>query len=102
MDIRRTCGALHSVPASHVLGTVPTEARSDGAVLGDIDDLLQQLAQHEAVLVGADPELVPHVRDIVAHWDSRPVTRLIELLPLLDQLAEIAGASLPPVLPPAT
>lgn len=94
--------ALHNLAASHILGTVPTEDRGDGAVLGDIDDLLQQLAQHEAVLADTDSQLVPHVRDIVTHWDSRAATRLVELLPLLDQLAQMAGATLPPLLPPAT
>jgi hypothetical protein len=73
--------ALHNVAAGHVLGMLPTDVRDDGAALGDIDDLLQQLTQHEAVLDGADPQLVQHVRDAVAHWDSRPATRLIEPFP---------------------
>lgn len=92
--------ALHNLAASHVLGTVPTEVSSEGAIFGDIDDVFEQLARHEAVLDGADPRLVQHVRDAVAGWDSRPATRLIELMPALDQLADIAGASLPLLLPP--
>ncbi|MFE9601500.1 hypothetical protein [Streptomyces hokutonensis] len=94
--------ALHNLASSHVLGEIVTEATSDTAFLGDIDHALEQLSQHEVVLSGVDPQLVQRVRDVVAHWNSRPVTRLVELLPLLDQLEETAGASLPSILPPAT
>ncbi|WP_405814257.1 hypothetical protein OG241_06670 [Streptomyces sp. NBC_01390] len=92
--------SLHNLAASHVLGPVPTIARDDGADLGDIDDALHQLNRHEEVLFRADPGIVEQIRDAVAGWDSRPATRLVTLLPLLDSLAEIAGAALPPVLPP--
>ncbi|MCX5555362.1 hypothetical protein [Streptomyces sp. NBC_00038] len=49
-----------------------------------------------------EPELVQQVRDTVAQWDSSPAARLVTLLPVLDSLAGIAGAALPPVLPPTT
>ncbi|MFJ6898222.1 hypothetical protein [Streptomyces hokutonensis] len=93
--------ALHNLAASHILGAVSTEVSSDGPILGDVDDVLEQLGRHEAVLTCLDPGLAQSVRETVVHWDSRPDSRLVELLPLLDQLEDIAGASLPPLLPPA-
>ncbi|MEU2607694.1 hypothetical protein [Streptomyces albus] len=92
--------SLHNLAASHVLGSVPTVMQDDRVSLGDIDDVLHQLNQHESLLSRTDPELVRHIRDAVALWDTRPTTRLTELLPLLDSLAGIAGAVLPPILPP--
>lgn len=94
--------ALHSLAAAHLHGSLPTEVQVDRVTLGDHDHALQQLNKHEAVMRRTDPELFQGVRDAVARWDSRPATRLVELLPLLDRLEEIAGATLPPLLPPAT
>lgn len=78
-----------------------TQVSGDGLTLGHIDDVLDQLNQDEAVLDRADPDLVHEVGNAIAHWDSRLTTRLVELLPLLDRLAEITGATLPPLLPPS-
>lgn len=71
-----------------------------GAVLEDIDDALLQLNQHEPVLKPTESNLIQLIRDALAHWNARPAGRLVEALPLLDRLAEIAGASLPLLLPP--
>jgi hypothetical protein len=92
--------SLHNLAASHVLGQVPTYVHDDSVSLGDLEDVLDQLNQHERVLWRSDPELVREVRDTVARWDYSPTTRLVRLLPMLDRLAGIAGTSLPPILPP--
>ncbi|MEU9167684.1 hypothetical protein AB0D34_07785 [Streptomyces sp. NPDC048420] len=94
--------ALHSLAAAHLLGSLPTEVQDDRVMLGDHDHTLQQLTKHEAAMHRTDPRLFHGIWEAVARWDSRPATRLVELLPLLDRLEEITGASLPPLLPPTT
>jgi hypothetical protein len=93
--------SLHSLAASRVLGPVPTVMEGDGATLGDLDDVLHHLNQHEAVLRRIDPELVQRTRDAVVGWVGHRETRLVGLIPVLDGLEGITGASLPHLLPPA-
>lgn len=90
--------ALHNVAEGQTWGEVATS--DQGEVLGDIDDVLAQLNQSERVLTRSHPKLVQQVQRAVASWPGKPATRLVELLPLLDALADIAGASLPLQMPP--
>lgn len=93
--------ALHSLAAGHILGLVHSDGdRDEDPALGDIDDAFLQLNQHEPVLRRAESDLIQLIRDVLAHWNTRPASRLVEALPLLDRLAEMAGASLPLLLPP--
>lgn len=92
--------ALHNLAESQTFGQVLTAVPH--ATRGDIDDVLHQLDQTQAVLNRAHSELIQRVRDAVISWEGRPADRLVGLLPLLDGLGEIAGASLPSLLPPST
>ncbi|MCX5173849.1 MULTISPECIES: hypothetical protein [Streptomyces] len=83
--------SLHNLAAAHVLGEVLTTVQNDQVILGDIDDALEQLNEHEAVLRLADAELLQRVRDAIATWNARPGSRLAEVLPLLDRLERILG-----------
>lgn len=89
--------ALHGLAESQTWGEVASSGQSQ--ILGDIHDALAQLERTEAVLAQCHPDLVQQVRRAVASWPSQPATRLVELLPLLDALADIAGASLPLQMP---
>lgn len=90
--------ALHGLAEGQTWGEVSASDQSE--ILGDIDDALAQLNRTEAVLTRSHPELVQQVRRAVSSWPSETATRLVELLPLLDALANITGASLPLQMPP--
>lgn len=99
--------ALHNLAAGHAFGTaatvvdaVPAAVHDATVTVGDVDDVLQQLHRHQIVLDRAHPELTGRIREVVERWDERRADRLVELLPFLDRLQEITGASLPAVLPP--
>lgn len=91
--------SLHALAESQTRGQVLTDVQH--ATLGDIDDALHQLNATHAVLNRAHSGLIQRIRDAVVSWEEHPTDRLVRLLPLLDGLAEIAGASLPSLLPPS-
>ncbi|WP_416971615.1 hypothetical protein [Streptomyces sp. 4F14] len=90
---------LHGLAESQTFGQVISDTRR-ATPPGDIDDLLHQLERNQTVLDCARPGLGRRIRDAVTSWDERPADRLAALLPLLDDLAEITGTSLPLPLPP--
>lgn len=89
--------------------TRPSDSQSFGQVpstgdgtLGDLDDALAQLRAHQDVLRHRNAVLVELVHEAILCWDDRPADRLVQLMPLLDALAAIAGATLPLQVPPTT
>ncbi|WP_157876846.1 hypothetical protein [Streptomyces graminilatus] len=92
--------SLHLLAESHTGGQIHTDVQR--GTLSDLDDALDQLDQTQAMLSRSHPDLVQGIRSTVASWEEHPTDRLVRLLPLLDDLAEIAGASLPSLLPPST
>lgn len=90
--------ALHNIADSQSFGEVLTSAQD--SVPGDVDDVLAQLARCQEVLRLRHLELIQQAHDAVASWADRPADRLVQLIPLLDELATIAGSSLPLQLPP--
>jgi hypothetical protein len=91
--------ALHNLADGQSFGEVLTSVQD--AVLGDVDDVLVQLDRNQDALRLRHPDLVRQARDALASWEDLPAGRLVRLIPLLDELAAIAGASLPLQLPPA-
>ncbi|MFE7133704.1 hypothetical protein ACFVIM_22900 [Streptomyces sp. NPDC057638] len=89
--------ALDLLAASHTLGNLP--AAPDGPP-GDLAHARARLAAHQEVLEIADPALLSRIQAVLDAWDERPADRLIQLLPLRDELARRAGAVLPDTLPP--
>lgn len=89
--------ALDLLAASQALGSVPS-------MQGVPDDLAYARAQtekHRAALERGDPELLGRIEAVFDGWTSRPTSRLVELLPLRDELSDRSGGALPDTLPPA-
>ncbi len=61
-------------------------------VPGDLDDAWQYYFLRKTDLPEA---LAQRVRAVLEEWDSNPTGRLVELLPVMDDLALLHGASLP-------
>lgn len=90
--------ALDLLAASHTLGELPTAP--DGPP-GDLDYAREQVARHRALLVAADPDLLKRIDSVLAHWATAQPDRLVQLLPLRDELSRRSGGGLPDTLPPA-
>ncbi|MEU8954924.1 hypothetical protein AB0C93_11530 [Streptomyces sp. NPDC048518] len=89
--------ALNLLAASHALEAVP-------GVPGAQDDLTHARAQvdvHRRALKGDAPELLARIDNVLNGWVERPTSRLLELLPLVDELSRKSGGALPDTLPPA-
>ncbi|MER5301359.1 hypothetical protein ABT039_18055 [Streptomyces lasiicapitis] len=89
--------ALNLLAASHTLEAVP-------GVPGTRDDLAHARAQvdrHRHVLERDAPELLARIDTVLNGWAERPTSRLVELLPLTDELSRKSGGALPDTLPPA-
>ncbi|MFI1799894.1 hypothetical protein ACH427_21415 [Streptomyces sp. NPDC020379] len=84
--------SLNQLAAAHVYGEVPTiPGEHESLIAGDLDDAWQSFFAHASPL----PEpLRRQVRTLLEGWDMNP-RRLMELLPVLDELASLHGADLP-------
>jgi hypothetical protein len=91
--------ALHNLADSQSFGLVITSVR-DGAP-GDTHDALAQLDRCRGVLGRRYPELVQEAHAAVLAWGEHRPDRLVQLIPLLDALAAVAGTFLPLQPPPA-
>ncbi|WP_159058815.1 hypothetical protein [Streptomyces caeruleatus] len=92
--------ALHCLADSQSLGLVITSARDK--IPGDIHDALTQLDRCRDMLSPGHPDLVHMAQEVVFTWEEHRTDRLAQLMTLLDELAAIAGSSLPLQLPPTS
>ncbi|MEV4500860.1 hypothetical protein [Streptomyces klenkii] len=75
--------SLHQLAEAHL---------HDDHVHGDLADAREQYRVHVSHLPAA---LAVRVRTVLDEWETTPAGRLVALLPLLDDLAELHGGHLP-------
>ena len=91
--------ALHYLVAAELAGELETSFEDDGSLFeGDFDFALRALNEDGPRVAQTYPNLVERVRSLLASWENLGAGRLRGLLPILRELEEITGTSLP--LPP--
>jgi hypothetical protein len=102
-DLRRAAWrlyhALNYLASAELVGELETSYEPDGRLFeGDLDFALRALNEDGPRVARAYPDLVERVRVLLTTWESLGAGRLRGLLPILRELEEITGTSLP--LPP--
>jgi len=106
-DLRRSAWriyhALHYLAAAELAGELETSLEPDGSLFeGDFDFALGALNEEGPHMAQVYPNLVERVRALLAAWENLGAGRLRDLLPILRELEQITGTSLPLPLPPGT